>query len=159
MILSSRNELPKGEGSFREDKNTQYDTCKHCVFYHCYHLVWSTKYRYKVLTGALRLRVRDICRQVCRENEVDILRGVLSSDHVHMFVSVPPKLAIPDLVRRMKGRSSHRVQREFPEIRKRCWGCRFWGRGYFSTTNGAITEDIVLQYLENHIADPTGASR
>ena len=54
----------------------QYDTGKHCVFYHRYHIVWSTKYRYKVLTGALRLRVRDICRQVCRENEVDILRGV-----------------------------------------------------------------------------------
>lgn len=82
-----------------------------------------TKYRYKVLTGALRLRVRDICRQVCRENEVDILRGVLSSDHVHMFVLVPPKLAISDLVRKMKGRLSYRVQREFPAILKRFWGC------------------------------------
>lgn len=66
----------------------QYDTGKHCVYYHRYHIVWSTKYRYKVLTGTLRLRVRDIFRQVCRENEVDILRGVLPSDHVHMFVSV-----------------------------------------------------------------------
>jgi putative transposase len=84
-----------------------------------------------VLTGALPLRVRDICRQVCRENEVDILRGVLSSDHVHMFVSVPPKLAISDLVRKMKGRSSHKVQREFPAIRKRYWGCRFWGGDIF----------------------------
>jgi putative transposase len=100
-----------------------------------------------VLTGALRLRVRDICRQVCRENEVDILRGVLSSDHVHMFVSVPPKLAISDLVRKMNGRSSFKVQREFPAIHKRYWGRRFWGRGYFSTTNGAITEDIVLLWL------------
>ena len=59
----------------------------------------------------------------------------------------------------MKGRSSHKVQREFPQLKKRYWGRRFWGRGYFSTTNGAITEDIVLQYLEQHIADPTGASR
>jgi putative transposase len=137
----------------------QYNTGSHCVFYHRYHLVWSTKYRFKVLKGRVRLRVRDICRQVCHENEVDILRGVLSSDHVHMFVSVPPKLAISDLVRKMKGRSSHKVQREFPELRRRYWGRRFWGRGYFSTTNGAITEDIVLQYLEQHIADPTGASR
>jgi len=137
----------------------QYDTGSHCVFYHRYHLVWSTKYRFKVLKGRVRLRVRDICRQVCHENDVDILRGVLSSDHVHMFVSVPPKLAVSDLVRKMKGRSSHKVQREFPELRRRYWGRRFWGRGYFSTTNGAITEDIVLQYLEQHIADPTGASR
>ena len=88
-----------------------------------------------------------------------IEKGVLSSDHVHMFVSVPPKLAVSDLVRKMKGRSSCKVQREFPSVRKRYWGQRFWGRGYFSTTNGAITEDFVLQYLENHIADPTGSSR
>lgn len=81
----------------------QYNTGSHCVFYHRYHLVWSTKYRFKVLKGRVRLRVRDICRQVCHENEVDILRGVLSSDHVHMFVSEPPKLAISDLVRKMKG--------------------------------------------------------
>jgi putative transposase len=76
-----------------------------------------------------------------------------------MFVSVPPKLAISDLVRKMKGRSSHNVQREFPAIRKRYWGCRFRGGGYFSTTSGAISEDIVLQYLQQHIADPDGASR
>jgi REP-associated tyrosine transposase len=63
--------------------------------------------------------VRDVCRQVYAENEVDILRGVLSNDHVHLFVSVPPKLAISDLVRKMKGRSFFKVQREFPVIRKR----------------------------------------
>ena len=112
----------------------QYDKGKHCVFYHRYHLVWSTKYRYKVLLGDVRLRVRDIIRQVCAENDVDIIRGVLSSDHVHMFVSVPPKLAVSDLMRKMKGRSSHKVQREFPQLKKRYWGRHFWGRGYFSTT-------------------------
>jgi putative transposase len=144
---------------FREDKNMHYDTGKHCVFYHRYHLVWSTKYRYKVLHGGIQLRVRDICRQVCAENGVKIIHGVLSSDHVHMFVSVPPKLAISDLIRLMKGRSSHKVQREFPQLKKRYWGRHFWGRGYFSTTNGAITEDVVLQYLEKHIANPTVARR
>ncbi len=137
----------------------QYSTGKHCVFYHRYHLVWSTKYRYKVLQGDIKLRVRDICRQVCAQYGVEIIRGVLSSDHVHMFVSVPPKLAISDLMRLMKGRSSHKVQREFPHLKKRYWGRRFWGRGYFSTTNGAITEDIVLQYLEQYIANPTDDSR
>ena len=137
----------------------QYDKGKHCVFYHRYHIVWSTKYRLKVLHGDLRLRIREIIRQVCAENGVDIVWGVLSSDHVHMFISVPPKLAISDLVRKMKGRSSRRVQQEFPAIRKRFWGQRFWGRGYFSTTNGVITQDVVLQYLEKHIRDPTGISR
>jgi putative transposase len=98
-------------------------------------------------------------RGILLTEPVDIIQGVLSSDHVHMFLSMPPKLALSDLMRLMKGRSSHKVQREFPHLKKRYWGCRFWGRGYFSTTNGAITEDLVLQYLENHIEHPTDASR
>ena len=68
-------------------------------------------------------------------------------------------MAVSDLVRLMKGRSSHKVRREFPQLKKRYWGRRFWGRGYLSTTNGVITENIVLQYLEKHITNPTGASR
>ncbi len=103
--------------------------------------------------------MRGICRHLRREIEVVILRGVLSSDQVHIFVSVPPKLAISDLVRKMKDRSSCRVQGEFPATRKRYRGCRFWGRGCISTANGAIPEQIVLQYLKNHIADPASASR
>ena len=137
----------------------QYDKGKHCVFYHRYHLVWSTKYRYKLLRGELQLRVREIIRQVCAENGVEILKGVVSSDHVHVFVSIPPKLAVSDLMRKIKGRSVFKMFREFPNLKKRYWGCHFWGRGYFSTTNGAITEDVVLQYLERHIYNPTGVSR
>ena len=137
----------------------QYDKGKHCVFYHRYHLVWSTKYRYKLLRGELQLRVREIIRQVCAENGVEILKGVVSSDHVHVFVSIPPKLAVSDLMRRIKGRTAFKLFREFPKLKKRYWGRHFWGRGYFSTTNGAITEDVVLQYLERHIENPTGISR
>ena len=131
----------------------------HTVFYHRYHIVWITKYRYKVLQGALRLRVRDIVRQVCREMGVEIVKGVLSSDHVHMFVSVPPHVAISDLLQRMKGRSSQKIQMEFPEIRKRYWGRHFWARGYFCTTSGNITDDVILQYLQSHTDEPTGGSR
>ena len=137
----------------------QYDKGKHCVFYHRYHVVWSTKYRFKVLRGDVQSRVREIIRRVCSENGVTIISGVVSSDHVHMFVSIPPKLSISDFMRKVKGRSSYLIQREFPALKKSYWGQRFWGRGYFSTTNGAITEDTVLQYLENHIQNPTGASR
>ena len=97
----------------------QYDKGKHCVFHHRFHIVWATKYRYDVLRGDIRLRVREIIRQVCAENGVSIIRGVLSKDHVHMFVSMPPKLAVSDLVRKAKGRSSHKVQREFPALKKR----------------------------------------
>ena len=95
----------------------QYQKGKHCVFYHRYHLVWSTKYRYQVLKGDIRLRIRDIIRQVCNENGVDIIKGVISKDHVHMFVSVPPKLSISDFMRKAKGRSSRKIQMEYPGLK------------------------------------------
>ena len=136
-----------------------YSTGSHSVYYHRYHVVWATKYRYDVLRGDLRLRIREIIRQVCRELNVEIIKGVLSTDHVHMFIAVPPKYAISQVIQRMKGRSSYRVQQEFPAIRKRYWGRHFWAKGYFSTTSGNITDNVILQYLENHIADPTDASR
>ena len=134
-----------------------YAKASHTVFHHRYHIVWITKYRYDVLRGKMRERIRDIIRQVCDELGVSIVKGVLSTDHVHMFVEIPPRLAVSDFVRKVKGRSSHKIQREFPELRKRYWGQRFWGRGYFSTTSGVITDDVILQYIESH--KPTDASR
>jgi putative transposase len=126
-----------------------YTSGSHTVFQHRYHIVWITRYRYKVVEGALRERIRTIIRQVCKELGVQIVSGVLSREHVHMFVEIPPHIAVSDFVRRVKGRSSHRVQMEFPDLRKRYWGrC---ARGYFSTTSGNITDDVILQYrLSTH---------
>jgi putative transposase len=120
------------------------------VFHHRYHIVRVPKYRHKVLEGKIRERVRDIVRQVSREMGINIVSGVLSRDHVHMFVEIPPHIAVSQFVQRAKGRSSRRVQQEFPELRKKYWGRRFWARGYFCTTSGNITDDIILNYLENH---------
>ena len=64
-----------------------------------------------------------------------------------MFMSVPPNVAVSALMQRVKGRSSHKIQLEFPAIRKRYWGRHFWARGYFCTTSGNITNDIILQYI------------
>jgi putative transposase len=63
-----------------------------------------------------------------------------------MLVEIPPHHPVSDFVRRVKGRSSHRLQREFPDMRKRTWGRHFWARGSFSTTCGNITDDVILQY-------------
>ena len=91
----------------------------HTTFHHRYHLVWVPKYRFKVLHGEVRLRVREIIRQVCAEMGVTIIRGALSCDHVHMFVEIPPHVSVSDFVRRAKGRSSRKIQQKFEHIRKR----------------------------------------
>jgi putative transposase len=130
-----------------------YRTGSHTVFHHRYHIVWAPKYRYSVLSGPIRLRVREIARQVCDQLGVEIIKGVLSKDHVHMFVDIPPHISVSDFVRRVKGCTSRKIQQEFPEIRKRYWGCRFWQRGYFCTTSGNITDDMIQAYLDHHF-DP-----
>ena len=104
-----------------------------------------------MLIGEVRLRVREIIKQVCDEMGVTIINGALSRDHLHMFVEIPPHISVSDFVRRAKGRSSRKIQQEFVHIRKRYWGQRFWARGYFSTTAGNITEDIIMGYLDRHI--------
>ena len=85
-------------------------------------------------------------------HEVKILKGVVSKDHVHMLVLVPPTLAPSRLAGLMKGKSSHKIQQEFPEIRKRYWGQHFWARGYFCATTGTVTDEMIKAYIGNHTA-------
>jgi putative transposase len=72
----------------------------HTTFHHRYHIVWAPKYRYKVLIGVVRLRVRENIRQVCAEMGMTIINGALSRDHVHMFVEIPPHVSASGFVRR-----------------------------------------------------------
>src|SRR5436853_3006107 len=108
-----------------------------------YHLVWITKYRYKILRGEVAERARDLIRQICHAREVVILRGSVSPDHLHMLVSAPVHLAPCKLVQYIQGRSSRRLQEEFPSLRKRYWGQHLWARGYFCATVGAVDEETI----------------
>ncbi len=128
----------------------RYTRGNHTIYHHRYHLVWITKYRYRVLRGELQRRVRTIIAQVAEEMGVKIVNGVVSSDHIHLFVSVPPHISVSEFVKRAKGRSSRKVQLEFPELKKRYWGRHFWGRGYFSATSGNVTDDVIDAYISNH---------
>ena len=114
-----------------------------------YHVVWITKYRYKVLTGRVAERTRDLIRQICETRDVTIVRGSVSPDHIHMLLSAPADLSPAKLVKYIKGRSSRRIQDEFPEIRKRYWGQHLWARGYFCATVGAVDEETIKKYIEN----------
>ena len=127
-----------------------YSKSSHTTYHNRYHLVWITKYRFNVLNKEMKIRIREITRQICRQLGVDIISGVLSSNHVHMFVNIPPKLSVSEFMRRIKGATSRRIQQEYPVIRKRYWGKRFWGRGYFCTTSGNVTNDIIMNYIDNH---------
>ncbi len=112
------------------------------------HLVWATKYRYHVLKGEVQQRCRELIIQICDAEDVVILKGVVSKDHIH--IEYPASLSISNLVKRLKGKTSRLLQGEFPHLEKRYWGRRFWAIGYGAWSTGNITEELVQAYLEHH---------
>jgi putative transposase len=105
----------------------EYRHSAHAVFDLKYHVIWCTKYRYKILRGRIAERARDLIRQICEARDVVIVRGAVSPDHIHLLLSAPPILSPSKLVQYVKGRSSRHLQAEFPELRKRYWGQHMWG--------------------------------
>ena len=128
----------------------------HSVHQFQVHLEWSTKYRYQVLTGEVQLRCRDLSRQTCNAQDVQLLKGVVSKDPIQLPVSYPPALSISDLVRRLKGRSVKLLLQEFPELKRRYWGGHFWGIGDGAWSVGKITEEVLEAYLNHHKEQPNG---
>ena len=135
-----------GAGRYRRGSHTVYEIK--------YHTVWVTKYRYDVLKGEVAYRARELIRQTCLGLEVRIEKGHVSTDHVHIHVSSPPTLSPSVLMKRVKGRSSRKLQEEFTHLRKRYWGRHFWARGYFCATSGRVTDEQIQEYIERHDQEP-----
>jgi putative transposase len=126
----------------------------HTVSWLSVHIVWVTKYRYHVLRGDVQVRCRDLLVQICNSENVKILKGVVSKDHVHMHIEYPPSISISNLVKRLKGRTSIMLQKEFPELGKKYWGRHFWAIGFGAWSTGNITDEMVQEYLEHHKDKP-----
>lgn len=126
-----------------------YRTGAHTTYDLKYHLIWCTKYRYRVLMGDVAHRVRELIREICAANYVQILSGSMSPDHIHLLVSVPPSVSLSKLLQYIKGKSSRKIMMEFAHLRKRYWGQHIWARGYFAVTVGNLNERQVQEYIEN----------
>ena len=125
-----------------------YRKTAHSVYDLKYHIVWITKYRKPILRGEIGKRVRELIRQTCASLDIYIVKGHVSKDHVHLLVSVPPNLAVSELVKRLKGRSSRLMLEEFGELRKVYWGRHLWARGYFVASSGNVTDEVIAEYIE-----------
>lgn len=128
----------------------------HTVYELTVHVVFSTKYRYHVLKDEVQVRCRDIIRQVCDMMDVQIIKGVVSKDHVHLHVSYPAKISVSDLMRRVKGRTSKKLMEEFPHLHKHYWGKHFWSVGYGAWSTGNLTQEMIDNYLDHHGSEPNG---
>ena len=114
------------------------------------HLVWITKYRYRVLEGPIAFRCRDLVRQICSANNTIIISGSIAPTHVHILVSYPTNLSVSKLMQLIKGRTSRKLQQEFPALGKRYWGQHLWARGFFAVSTGNVTTEMIEHYIKNH---------
>ncbi|MCP2240334.1 putative transposase [Thermoanaerobacterium thermosaccharolyticum] len=94
-------------------------------------------------------RTRDLIRMVCKNNEVEILSGHVSKDHIHILVSAPPHLSVSKLVQYIKGYSSRKLLMENKELNKQFWGQHLWARGYFAASSGNVTDEVIIEYIQN----------
>ena len=133
-----------------EVKNVDYQNASHVKYDIKYHIVWITKYRYKILNNDIGQRLKLLLIQTCQSRGVTIISGHIAKDHIHILVSCPPSLAPAKIVQYLKGRSSRILQEEYPHLRKRFWGQHLWARGYFCATVGAITDEMIKEYIERH---------
>jgi putative transposase len=134
----------------------EYRTSGHAVWDIKYHLIWITKYRYKILRGEVAERARDVIRQICQSREVTIVRGAVSPDHIHLLVSAPALLAPAKLVQYVKGKSSRRLQEDFPHLVGTGVFLRDGGRGGREDDHGVHRESEMGRgcgELQNHSAD------
>ena len=132
----------------------KYRKSSHTVYDLKYHVVWITKYRKPVLRGEIAERVRDLIREICKAKDVEIIKGHISSNHVHMFVSVPPHISVSQLVQFLKGKSSRKMLAEYKSLSRAFWGRHMWARGYFVASSGNVTDEVIVKYIEEQGKEP-----
>ena len=112
-----------------------------------YHIVFTPKYRRKIIFAQLRESIRDILKNLCKYKGVEILEGHLMPDHVHMLVSIPPKISVSSFMGYLKGKSTLMIYDRHPELQSK-WDKAFWTRGYYVETICNITDEAVQKYIK-----------
>lgn len=113
------------------------------------HLVWTPKYRKRILKGALAKRIEELLRLCADSNGWEVLELNVQEDHVHIVVQFVPTIAVSRMVQFFKGKSSRIIRSEFPELEEVYWGDSFWSDGYFAETAGHCNIETILSYVKN----------
>lgn len=128
-------------------------TIKHartCVYNVNYHIVWSVKYRRKVLTAEIEHYLKGLFQEIAQEKEFEVaMMEVGEQDHIHVFASAHPKIAPSYIVKMLKGISARKLFLKFPQLKKRLWGGHLWNNSFYIETVGSISEDVIRKYIEN----------
>ena len=127
--------------------HVSYKSNRNVIFSCKYHVIWCPKYLRKVLIQGVDTRLKDIIHSLCKELNAEILELEILPDHVHLLIEVDPQLGIHLLIKKIKGRSSRLLRREFSFLRSRL--PTLWTNSYFVTTVGGVPLQVIKQYIES----------
>lgn len=140
-------------------KEYEWRTGRSCVFKNFVHLVFVTKYRRGVFTDTMLNRLKEIFIETCEQMDVELIEFGGEDDHVHLMLCPPPKIAISNLVGKLKGKSAYFLRQEFlPELKKKLWGDHLWSPSYCLVSCGGAHLDIVKQYVADQRKPPNPRS-
>ena len=123
----------------------------HAVYDCKYHFVWAPKYRKGILTDYLQESVEEFFKEIADNFGFEIETLEVSTDHVHIFLSFPPRYSISKVIGIFKSISGSEIFKKYPEVKKELWGGEFWEDGYFARTVGdQVTQDMIKKYIERH---------
>ncbi len=95
------------------------------------------------------MRIRELIREICVTLDIEIIKGHVSKDHVHVFLSIPPHHSVSKVVKQLKGKTSYKMLSENKSLRQKCWGRHLWARGYFAASSGNVTDEVIMEYISN----------
>jgi putative transposase len=119
------------------------------VIYKCeYHIVWVPKYRLRILKGEIKDLVANDIRMLCEWKGCEVEELNIQEDHVHLLVSIPPKVSVSQLMGTLKGKIAIKLFKSYPKLKQKpYWGNHFWARGYFVNTVG-LDEEMIRKYVK-----------
>lgn len=127
---------------------SKYKRLSHVVYKCDYHIVWVPKYRFRILTGEIGSKVEEDVRKLSEWLGCEVIELNVQVDHVHVVVSIPPKVSISKYMGTIKGKIAIKMFKSYPMLKKKpYWGNHFWARGYFVNTVG-INEDMIRRYVK-----------
>ncbi len=126
----------------------KYKKLSHVVYKCDYHIVWTPKYRYRVLFGEVKTLIENDIRMLCEWKGVEVIELHVQIDHIHIVCSIPPKVSVSELLGTLKGKLAIKIFKSYPKLKQKpYWGNHFWSRGYFVTTVG-VNEEIIRRYVK-----------
>ena len=112
-----------------------------------YHLVWIPKYRRKVLTGEVEKATKDLIADCCERHGLSLLALETDQDHVHVFVSAPPRFSPAEIANLLKGYRSRYLRERFPHLKRVCGKDHLWTQSYYVGTAGSVSAETIQRYI------------